>query len=442
MRTLSLTAIGRIWFAGLVISLCVTSVSYGQATYQVVKGFDPPYLDGTNPNDLIQATDGSFYGTTSGGGPSGAGVVFKLDGAGTLTTLHRFTVVDGAGPTGVIQGSDGCFYGTTSSGGAYGVGTIFKLDGVGTLTTLHSFTDWAVPGRLIQASDGNFYGTTYYGGPSSAGTVFKFDGVGTLTTLYSFTGGSDGAYPGGVIQASDGNFYGTTSYGGAAEAGTVFKLDAVGTLTTLHSFDLYSDGAYPNAGVIQATDGNFYGTTSYGGAAEAGTVFKLDAVGTLTTLHTFTGGIDGAHPTRGMIQATDGSIYGTTAALNLIPAGPGELGTIFRLDAAGTLTSILSFSGPDGDNPSSLIQATDGSFYGTTSSGGPTGGGIVFKLDETLTVLHRFTRFSSNSDGFYPDAGVIQATDGSFYGTTVQGGANGHGTVFKLDGAGDADDAP
>ncbi len=429
-------ATGRSWFAGLMMPLCLASVSHAQPTYRVVAGFDRPFVNGALPSaGVIQASDGSFYGTTSQGGAADFGTIFKLDAAGTLTTLHSFTGGgDGAYPyTGLMQAADGSFYGTTTYGGTAGAGTVFKLDEAGTLTTLHSFTgggDGAHPGaELIQATDGNFYGTTSQGGASAGGTVFKIHEAGTLTTLYSFTGGSDGGNPSRVIQATDGNFYGT-SQGGASGAGTVFKLDRAGTLTTLYSFTGGNDGWAPS-GVIQATDGSFYGTTVFG----YGTVFNLDGSGTLRTIYRFTGGKDGAHPVWGVIQATDGDFYGTTSRIG---DDEDRIGTVFKLDGAGRLTTLHTFTGDsDGWFPhGGVIQATDGSFYGTTSPWGASGAsGTVFKLDGpgNLTTLYTFT---GGTDGDTPYAGVIQATDGSFYGTTLHGGASGGGTVFKIDGAG------
>jgi len=192
---------------------------------------------------------------------------------------------DGAWPyAGLVQASDGNFYGTTTGGGANGAGTVFKVTPAGRLTTLYNFCYQGYPcsdggdpyAGLIQATDGNFYGTTLGGGASGDGTVFKITPSGTLTTLYNF-GGADGAVPyGGLIQATDGNFYGTTSGGGASGDGSVFKITPSGTLTTLHSF-ADSDGASPD-GLVQATDGNFYGTTYGGGAYGDGTVFRLVSV--------------------------------------------------------------------------------------------------------------------------------------------------------------------
>jgi len=414
--------------------------------YQVLHQFHP---DAASPNGLIQASDGNFYGTTSGGGAIGVGTVFKMDASGAVTTLHSFTGNDGVRPlAGLVQGSDGNFYGTTTFGGGSGLGTVFKITPSGTLTTLHSFTgsDGASPqfGRWIQASDGNFYGTTIQGGEHKLGTVFKITPSGTFTTLHSFAG-SDGSYPSaGLIRGSDGNFYGTAALGGASGVGTVFKMDSSGTLTTLHSF-AGSDGSYPQAELIEGSDGSFYGTTPSGGVANnalnRGTVFKITPAGVFTSLHSFAQ-IDGTFPSAGLIQASDGNFYGTTNQ-----GGTGSVGTVFKMDSSGTVTSLHSFAGSDGANPSaSLIQASDGNFYGTTSTGGAENDGTVFKMNSsgavtTVTTLYSFT----GGDGYLPRGGLIQGSDGNFYGTTDVGGAsvgsingmNGAvGTVFKMDSSG------
>jgi uncharacterized repeat protein (TIGR03803 family) len=317
-----------------------------------------------------------------------------------------------------------------------------------TFTTLHSFdgTDGSNPhGELVQSTDGNLYGTTDRGGScGSCGTVFKFTLSGKLTTLHSFNF-TDGDLPiAGLVQATDGNFYGTTYQGGATSinpqgGGTVFKITASGTLTTLYSFCSQSgctDGLYPMAALVQASNGNFYGTTSEGGANSGGTVFKITLSGKLTTLHNFNF-TDGAYPSAQLVQATDGNFYGTTQGGGANCASSGGCGTVFKITPTGTLTTFYSFCSQsgctDGAEPyAGLIQATDGNFYGTTSGGH----GTVFKITPsgTLTTLYNFCSQSGCADGDKPSAGLIQATDGNFYGTTYFGGANGpyDGTVFKI----------
>jgi len=257
-----------------------------------------------------------------------------------------------------------------------------------TFTTLANFPEshGANPRlmSLVQGADGNFYGTTCDLGcvgevGNGFGTVFKVTPTGTLTTLYSFCAQpkcTDGAFPiAGLVLGTDGNFYGTTAYGGVNDDGTVFKVTSGGTLTTLHSFDLTDDGAYPYAGLVQATNGNFYGTTSYGGANAYGTVFEITPGGTLTTLHSFDD-TDGAYPEATLVQATNGNFYGTTEY-----GGTGGFGTVFSITSGGTLTTLHSFDSTDGDDPyGGLVQATDGTFYGTTDAGGANAGGTIFSL--------------------------------------------------------------
>ena len=298
---------------------------------------------------------------------------------------------------------------------------------------------------FVQAPDGNFYGTTNAGGTSGncnsgtgCGTVFKITPGGTLTTLYNFcaqTGCTDGSSPqAALVLATDGNFYGTTQSGGSNNCGTVFKISPGGTLTTLHRFG-YTDGAFPQAALVQATDGNFYGTAFYGGAYGYGTVFEINPGGTLTTLYSFfcaqAGCLDGAHPSGTLVQATNGNFYGTT-----VYGGASGYGTVFEITSGGTLTTLYSFCAqagcPDGANPwGTLVQATDGNFYGTTLYGGANTNGTVFEITAggTLSTLHSF----DYTDGYAPYGGLVQASDGSFYGTTNGGGAMGDGTAYRLD---------
>ena len=247
------------------------------------------------------------------------------------------------------------------------------------------------------------------------------------------------------MQATDGNLYGTTSAGGiSGNSGTVFNMTLTNgfTLTPLISFN-GNDGAYPYTGLVQATDGNFYGTTYNGGASGncqngCGTVFKITRAGTLTTLHSFNG-TDGSQPYGPLVQASDGNFYGTTYGGGASGNCQNGCGTFFKITPYGTLTTLHSFSGTDGAHPSgALVQGTDASFYGTTSGGGSSsncqnGCGTVFEISQqnmqiTLITLHNFTGY----DGAYPYGGLMQATDGNFYGTTYQEGAFCCGTVFRL----------
>jgi uncharacterized repeat protein (TIGR03803 family) len=359
----------------------------------------------------------------------------------SMTSLYLFGGgADGAFPyAGLIQGEDGNLYGTASGGGRYYCGAIFKMTLAGGLNTLYSFTDdypaGATPyGGLAQGTNGNFYGTTLEGGADGCGTTFRMTSNSfVVTSLYSFENGVDGAFPyAGLVQGSDGNFYGTAYEGGASSAGSVFKMTTSGAVAGLYGFTGGNDGGYPYAGVIQGGDGNFYGTTSEYGTSGFGTVFRLTTNGTLTTLASFDG-LNGAFPQAGVIQGADGKLYGTT-----FEGGSNGYGTVFRVTTNGTLSTLFSFDSTNGSNPvAALVQGTDGNLYGTTSSGGAGGQGTAFRIttNGTLTTLLWF----DGLNGADPEGAMVQAGDGNFYGTTAQGGTGfnpsaggGNGAIFRL----------
>ena len=353
----------------------------------------------------------------------------------TLKTRYSFLGgSDGGQPqAALVQGSDTNLYGTTFAGGLLDTGTVFKINASGGLTPLYSFTgglDGAQPqAALVQGIDGSFYGTTSAGGLSlsNAGTVFRITPQGVFTNLYRFTGGSDGAQPrGALVQGTDTNFYGTAFAGGTNRLGVVFKMTPGGTLTTIWQFSGTTDGSHPVAGLIQGTNGNFYGTTFGGGAFGAGTVFTINPSGALTTLYNFTGGLDGANPAGSLVLIGNNRFYGTTFG------GGDGTGTVFRVGPGGGLVNLYVFTGGgDGGFPDAgLIVGSDGNLYGTTSADGNGGAGTVFKMTPSggLTTLHAF----SGLDGAVPEAGLVQGTVSNFYGTTAFGGTNNEGTVFTL----------
>jgi uncharacterized repeat protein (TIGR03803 family) len=298
-------------------------------------------------------------------------------------------------------------------------------------------------GLLIQGNDGNFYGTSFGGGllgggatasplSNGMGTVYRITPSGAETVLHLFTGApADGASPTAMIQASDGNLYGTTAAGGTNNIGTIFKLTPAGVETILYSFTDGSDGASAQ-GLIQASDGSFYGTTLVGGSNSGGTVFRLTSAGVLTTLYSFMGGADGETPDGQLLEGSDGNFYGVTysGGLVIVPGTPDVYGgTVFKVTPAGAETVLHRFSGPDGEWPvSGLIQGSDGDFYGTTL-GGSTTHGTIYKItsEGAESTLHTFT-----SEGAEPQTQLLQASDGNFYGTTAQGGTEGGGTVFQF----------
>jgi uncharacterized repeat protein (TIGR03803 family) len=305
-----------------------------------------------------------------------------------------------------------------------------------TETVLYSFqsgtADGAYPtATVIQGSDGNFYGTTDTGGTANQGTMFRITPLGVETVLYSFGNGTDGQVPEGtLIQGSDGNFYGTTGYGGTDGLGTVFKITPAGIETVLHSFGGGGDGIVPFVGLVQGSDGNFYGTTGFGGSANRGTVFKITPAGVETVLHSFGSGTDGQILGAALIQGSDGNFYGVTQN-----GGTAASGTVFKITPLGVETVLYSFGSggaTDGTFPlGGLIQGSDGNFYGTTGSVGTQNTGTVFRITPAgvETILHTF---GSGTDGAIPEGQLIQGSDGNFYGTTASGGTADSGTIFKM----------
>jgi uncharacterized repeat protein (TIGR03803 family) len=363
-----------------------------------------------NPHaGVIQGSDGNFYGTTVNGGSGLYGTAFKLPASGALSILHSFTNgVDGATPlAGLTQASDGNLYGASLHGVGASLGTLFRMTPSGAFTHLHGFgggDDGGNPlASLVQGSDGNLYGTASTGGSNGVGTVFSLSTNGLFTPLWSFNSANGSCPAGSLVQGSDGKLYGTTSAGGTHDLGTVFSLSTNGSFNSLVSFD-YTAGAYPSNGLVQATDGAFYGTAASGGTNGGwGTVFRLTADGMLTPLHSFNYE-DGANPVGGLVQASDGNLYGTTSQ-----GGIGGQGTVFQITTNGRLSTLVWFNGPNGANPQgALIQARDGSFYGTAEFGrtgyngaSGSGDGLVFRLTLPLFLSNPFTQASVTATAPY-----------------------------------------
>jgi uncharacterized repeat protein (TIGR03803 family) len=372
------------WVASTGAVLTVTSVAASGVTISNLYSFTGT-ADGGNPNGLMQATNGNFYGTTQNGGANSSGTVFQMTPAGVVTTLYAFNDSGAGGfspQAGLAQGADGDLYGTTESGGASGWGTIYKTSANGSLTTVYSFDDGdgAFPDQtMIMGTDGNFYGSTSGGGGDGDGEVFRLTPKGALTQLASFNY-SDGYNPNKLLQGADGSLYGTTFEGGSNGGGLIFNVATNGTLTTLFSFSYFTNGGFlPSAGLAQNIGGNFYGTTFEGGAFGYGTVFEMSPAAVVTTLYSFTGGNDGAHPAADLVQAGDGNFYGTTA-----DGGAYNDGTVFRWEPGGALVTLASFDGFNGANPQApLVQGADGNLYGTTQNGGPNGNGVIFRVTIT-----------------------------------------------------------
>ncbi len=353
-----------------------------------------------------------------------------------FTVLRSLTsATDGSVPEGkLLLATDGAFYGTTSAGGTSGGGTIFRLAADGTFTTLRSLAaaDGTAPiDGLIQASDGKLYGTGSAGGTSGAGTIFSLalDGTG-FTVLRSLTAATEGSLPLDLLEGSDGKLYGTATNGGTGSAGTIFRLNKDGTgFTVLRSLATGTDGKNPQSGLIQAPDGKLYGTTSTGGTFAGGTIFRLNLDGTGFSVLRALAVADGYAPYGRLLMAVNIKLYGTTTQ-----GGANGRGTIFRINFdGGDYTILRSLADADGYNViGALAQGTDESLYGIASAGGTNNNGTIFKINPYVATFSVPWNFTAATDGSAPMAAVTQGADRKLYGVTTASGANGTGTIFSL----------
>ena len=399
------------------------AISASAQTFTSLFGFDG--TNGYAPESLIQGPNGNFYGTTVQGGASVGGTIFEITPDGQLTTLYNFCQQadcnDGESPGGLIIGPGGNFYGVTGNGGVYQSGTVFEITPAGELTTLYNFcsqpncTDGSGPIVLVAGTDGELYGVTVYGGEdghtNGDGTVFNITPSGQLTTIYNFCSlpnCSDGGDPSSFVLGADGNFYGTTADNHLRNTpGNVFRITPEGKLTVLHRFcskPHCTDGSRSFGGLVRGGNGNFYGTTYYGGANETscfqgcGTAFEITPAGQFTTLYNFcsqTGCSDGAGPESPLATDTRGNLYGTASVGGILQCFTDGCGTLFEI------------------SPGSQF-----------------------------TLLHSFCSQNGCSDGYYSRGQPLLATNGNLYGTTIYGGedssvcdeegATGCGTIFSL----------
>lgn len=358
-----------------------------------------------------------------------------------FSIVYQFSRHHGKSPVcGVLPLPDGALLGLTVYGGADKSGTIYRIAPDGTQAVVHAFGPSPGDGQwpftcLLQASDGHIYGTTPGGGEFFGGIVFRIepDGGG-YTVLHAFDGSAGGpSTPStSLVEATDANFYGASFHGGRG-AGTIYRMTPAGDVTVLHVFtDNGHQGSAPSA-LMQATDGNLYGTMGTGGANGAGVFFRVRLDGTFKVLHDFEPVGEGADPRGAIVEGKDGSFYGTLAG-----NGPRGYGSVYRLKRDGALTVLHAFGSDPGEGaaPDGLMREPDGTFYGTTSSGG-FGVGTLYKMNAEgkLTTLHQFENFAG---GYYPEGGIALGSDGFIYGVCPSGGEHsrqvpsGWGTVFRI----------
>jgi uncharacterized repeat protein (TIGR03803 family) len=384
-------------FAVVVVTIVASSVIHAQ-NYSVLYDFGRDSNDPSFPHYsgiVAQGRDGNLYTTAARGGAFGHGAVFKLTPKGELSVLYSFEgSSDGSGPaSGLTLGTDGNFYGTTTGG--LSAATVFKITPRGTITTLYTFTDGSQPfAPPVEGTDGDFYGTTPNGGNAicfqdmPCGIAYKITPAGKFTKLYSFHY-KHGFQPyGPLVVGADGNFWGTTMYGGTGRGqggyGVVFKMTVTGKLSVIYNFDS-THGQNPYAGLVQGKDGNFYGTAAGGTGCsfDCGVVFRMTPTGKVTVLHNMNDTLDGYFPIAGLVDGTDGNFYGG----NWMGGEPYNAGTLFKVTQHGEYTVVLNFDYTDGDQPlPTALQHTNGIIYGETFSGGT--GDVYPCYSETCGVFY------------------------------------------------------
>ena len=372
-----------------VVILGLVHPSIGQTVSHLYSFTPQGSSQGPQEVTLAQGRDGKLYGTTLG---NTNGSIFRITVGDVFKEIFAFQSPSGA-DAGMLLATDGNFYGTTPGGGDAPLGVLFKITPTGTYSVLHTFvggSDGAHPTSApMQASDGNLYGTTR--GDGSGSTVYRYALSGSISTIYQFDGTAGQIAAASLIEAVAGNLYGTAVSGGSENCGTIFQMSTAGVVLQTYSFPCGTGGSQPAAPLIQASDGNFYGTTDTGGLYNKGTIFRMTPNFQVSILHHFAGGgNDGNGPSLGLMQATDGNLYGMTTL-----GGAANMGTIYQVSSAGVYTVLYSFRGRTGKLPlGGLLQHTKGLLWGTASQGGANDLGTVFALDMGLGPFITFVQHS------------------------------------------------
>ena len=355
-------------------------------------------------------------------------------------TLHSFCSTgepdcpDGVGLGGVVQGPDGAYYGTTAGGGANGLGVVYRITPAGRYSVLHDFdgSDGFAPlGGLTVGYDGFLYGTASGGGSGEAsnGTVFRISTAGDFTVLYNFDY-SDGSYPEGgnpqtpPVQTPQGDLYGTAPLGGSFDRGTIYGISDEGAFQKVYDFTGAADGSKPLAALVRASDGNLYGTTSMGN-----TIFRVTPGSTgIATMHVIDNPTEGSSPEAPLVEGPDGALYGTT-----FDAGPGGGGTVFRMDLDGEFTLLHAFQGSfyTGPKNTGLVSPADGYLYGVLPRGGTAHQGSIYRISLTGNYRTIYSFTGAGGGGMQPMSTLASGAGNTLFGTTIEGGEYGDGTVFR-----------
>ncbi|WP_457767649.1 choice-of-anchor tandem repeat GloVer-containing protein [Cyanobium sp. ULC082] len=359
--------------------------------------------------------------------------------APAITQAAPFTAADGARPQGSLTaGAGGLFYGTTTQGGPSNRGSVFTFNSNTNQISASAFftlADGTIPlGSLTAGAGGLFYGTTEQGGPSNSGSVFTFNSLTNQISASAFFTGVNGSLPRGSLTAGAGGlFYGTTAGGGSANLGSVFTFDSnTNQISTAASFTVVANGVFPQGSLTAGANGLFYGTTPQGGSSGFGSVFTFNSItNQISTAASFTGA-NGANPKGSLTAGANGLFYGTTET----GSGLAGAGSVFTFDSlTNQISAAAFFTAADGANPQGNLTAGDGGlFYGTNVNGGSSGNGTVFTFNSINNQISSPVSLTGTT-GAFPFGSLTAGASGLFYGTAQRGGSGNlnRGTVFTFD---------
>lgn len=433
---------GTTWLGGLYNMGLIFEYDPATNAYKKIVDFSGT-ATGSNPaGSLIQTANGKFYGMTTGGGTNSMGTLFEFDPSDyTLTKIVDFDGTNhGSYPLGSLtEASNGKLYAMTWRGGANDAGILFEFDiTTGACEKKFDFDGAAggsrPQGSLIQATNGKLYGATFEGGIHNAGVFFEYDyGTGIYTKLHDLSWTNDGGNPvEGLIQATNGKIYGTTIEGGVHNQGTFFEYDiAADTLIKQFDFESSTAGRAPLGRLMQSSDGKLWGMTVGGGANGAGVIYAVDLSGFIFHKKYDLTWPTGSQPRGGLVQTGNGKLYGMTYS-----GGDSGSGVLFEFN---TLTSVYTTkinlnSTVNGRNIyGSLIADATGDLYGITMNGGINNMGVLFKWERANDSFIKLLDFEGVATGSYPRSSLMQASDGKFYATTTNGGFNDLGVLYQYD---------
>ncbi len=426
---------GTTQFGGTQSQGAIFSIEPTGSNYQIIYSLQTQTADGRYPfGALLEAGPGTFLGTCSEGGASGAGTIFSITADGTFTRLRSLvTGSNGSFPkSGLTPSGDGNYYGVCEFGGSNGFGTFYRITPAGVFTKLRDFAytaDGSNPtASILMTPEGDAYTVARNGGTNDRGTLVRYNATNGFQKLHDFALPENGAHPTGML-AAETSFLGLSRAGGDFNAGTFFSLALNGERIKLFDFESDFEGRHPNSELMLHGDGLYYGTARFGGTGSAGTIFSISPEGDFTLLHSFGSSANGQFPHGGLSLGTDGFFYGTT-----ISGGTFGNGTVFKVSSEGEFTKLFDlFSFFHGSSPQgSLVLTASGTFLGVASGGGDFGSGTLFEFNPAnndLTVLHSF---NGGSDGNTPQHGLLAQPGGIYYGTCSFGG-NGGGTLWRYE---------